>query len=541
MSEENSYLAFTSKEPSITKEFSLDEAQLESRLLSTFKWKDFRDLDLPAYTFPKMLRGLPRFYHKANPSKASVKKPFSTFLQLKKLYIDKAKLHLYQDVTLKEPSKIALIAKIFPGMYQESFLLEDLADFLQKNLSSFSIQTFVAFPDSMRNFFEKSPWKKATFKEGKPFSFLKSQKTQLKKMDAIIQYPNYFSEAKPLFEQIQKEGFKGSYELLGGMGSIETPPFLEKGRSLGLHFLEKGIFVHQTNEPLPKDFIAKLIQKLSGSKKPHIDSHINYFDGENAPVLTGAFSYVLQKKALDKTPLDFFLPQKKLSAKVIGRCIKLAKTHGVKELRMYYAGGEDYYPCAQEGKLARIFCFENMSSKDRSFLMQLTKDFFVVRDEWGFSKAVLSNIPYFYDVSEKSKHFVKDLVSLGEYYLQSYPEAISYLRSFLQNRGDIVEKTLYVDEDFFQAEQIDKAPFDLKQLQGKTIRALAKLNQVILQYFSANGLILGLVKRAVLHRKFPNLLVCEKKLEEEFLYGKIPFSSFIQQMRAILSPHKGGE
>ncbi len=531
---------------------TLDEALLETKLLRLFSWKDFEHLQLPPFAYPKMLRGLPRFYDKKAPSKASVKKPFSTFFQLKKHYVDKAKLYTYRGVVLKKPLQLTVFSQIKTVDGEEIRALHTLMEILEKSRLPIVCTFLLAFP---KGYTQDMPIKnvlKVSYIEGKALKLTKQAVELLDRSDVVLQYPYY---SKTCASHLQSSSFAGQSEMLGCMGSLEEAPFLEEGRSLGLHFLEKGILQTVRKRYTSQDLLSSVLARRLFDQKPTKKAltkylskwDLNYFDVRSLPALLTGCNYLLQKRKGDKKHLDLMITTHLGMQPLFQYLEKHSAFLDVSTVEVYSGVAEDLkketwqYAGKARGKKLRIFVLENLPIEERHLLIDLTKDLLIIKDDWGFSEAIGLSTPYFFDASHDKKHFVKDLIALGEYYIKSSPKAVGYLRLFLQSRETKVEKPFYVEEDFFQNLKKDPFLFQPEDLPLEAVRALLRLNQVIAKYFSANELLQGLMERALLHKAVPQLLSCEQKLEEKFLSGEMDFISFIEQIRMILRPYKAGD
>ncbi|MEL7431073.1 MAG: hypothetical protein AAGI90_00890 [Chlamydiota bacterium] len=521
-----------------------DEIYWEAKLLGMFQWKDFEDLDLPPCTYPKMFRGLPRFYGKTYPIKGNVKKTFGTFLQLKKIYIDKAKLYLYRNIDLPVSPTLAMFVKIEEG--EDLLLAGELQRFINEKVPQLHIDTFIAYGNNCLGNLSTSSLKNGIYLEKQTRSFPRHHQELIEKADVLLQYPNDFPETKRVFENLRGAGFSGKKEALGKNGSIEKFPFLESGRSLGLHFLEKGVLVYHREKIPKKEWLGTpLSLQFLNSKKPaskdldwyFSDHDLNYFDARSQAAFLSAFSYVLHRQRGGEKHLDFFAPKEIWSRTLIERTKKLCEEHYCSDLYVHHPQQTEYDPLRKEGKTVRLFFLESITDKEKELLVDSTKDFLVVKNDWGFGKALLSRVPYFYDAPQEARSFLKDLISLAEYYLKGSRKTISYLRTFSQNILVKTGKTLYVEEEFFQKPAQESLLFTPQLLDATVVQDLFTLNQVIVRYFSADILVLSLIKRGILHKKFRKVFHQEKRLEEQLLYGKISFSTFIQEMRTTLKPY----
>jgi len=535
-----------------------EETQLERKLLSTFHWNDFKKLNLPPSTYPKMLRGLPRFYDRTNPAKSQIKNPFTNIDDLRLQYIDKALLHLYQEIQIEDNLQITLLTWVMNDGLGDLYAQLEIAQILKEKIPNIDLHLITIISRDVKIKIPDVKVHKILYQKEKDLKvdlFTNQHMDILSSSALLLQAPTYFPDTEELLKHIKKKAkLMPQYELLGEYGFIDSKHFHPgtKARSLGLNFLEKGILLKKKPKVVKEALLkSDMRERLFGKKTPtpkdlekYLFSHsfnLGYYYSEE-----GAYIHIytlLKKKQKEHKNLDFIVPNPAPLMQIFENqpSEKLFKKFSVKNLEIFFKDKIYQIPIDETGKKVRFFCEESLSKNDFEMFMQLSKDLVAVRGDRSFSEALRANQIYFYDAPPHSKNFLKDLLSLAEYYLKDYPAALQFMRVFSKNIKKKKSKTLYVEEEFFQED------IKLEDLANEAYQAfidpscaygLKKLNRILCKYFLANDFVVSLTKRALLCHGISKIEQYEKKMIKDFLEEKITFSDLIDSLRIILSPHK---
>ncbi|MEM8628501.1 MAG: hypothetical protein AAGF04_00250 [Chlamydiota bacterium] len=494
---------------------------LEIRLLRALDWNDFPSLDLPPCTYPKMLRGLSG---RASSSREDVANNFSQFLPLKKLLHEKAKLYLYHAVLVERPLRFGVMAQL--KSEGDLLSLEDLVQLLER-----------ALPFSEKELFFSRP-NEAQADSHQEMLFSSRQRCAMARVDFLLQYPHYFPATDALLKSLYAQGFRGQHALVGRNGALQERSFPLWGCSLGLHFLEKGIVAHDRPKTKLTDWLhLPVARMLLGPGFCSLDEvelykkrvSLNYLDARSKNVFLQAFAYILATSSLRK--VDICAPASLYQAELLQEVCDLALEKRCKMLQIYYKGRHSLHTFFDQGKTARLFFLDPLLEKERWLLFDATRDLLVVQNTWGFSQALFLRVPYFYEVHPFDRYFLQDLLALGEYYFSHLPDLTGYLRHFAVSLPQ--QERVPRGNSSMQEERI----FPEEGFGTKTIEALHSFNRTLLRYFSANLLLVGLVKRALLQQRAPRVYLAEKKWENLYLQGKISFVRFIQEIQKEIAPY----
>jgi len=524
------------------------DACLEKALLNSVSMEDFEKLNIGAHLFPKMFRGLPRFYDRNDPANSSVKPHFKNFLSLQRQHIDKALMHLYQDVKV-EKAQVTILTWVMNDGMGDFYASIEIAKLIKENMPQLDVHLITLLPKDISYELEDISWHPVRYQNKKDLKlalFDDSLIKLLKDSSYILQTPTYFPETPELMKMIGRK-----IDSLGEYGFIDSKAFNPKtgNRSLGLHFLEKGIPTLKPKKLQKEDlFQLEMRKKLFGRvrlNEKHIEKYLEKrrFNLAYLQSLKGTELYlnaILKKRGADTLDLDFVFPD---GAPLIEFFEKknpeeFFRQYGVKEVSVQFDGKEYQLEVQKKGKRVRFFAQEKLSNKDFQTLVLFTQDLVGIRGNRSFSEVVSYNKPYFFDAPYHSKNFLRDLSAVAGYYLKDYPTAKSFISLFFKNIRKKRSSELYVEEEFFQKSQdlSNKA----KELfsDPNTAKGMRVLNKILVRYFSANPYLISMVKSAVLHHQIPAIKESEETLLLEFFNKEISFVSLINEISLIIIPYK---
>ncbi len=504
----------------------------------------------PQNEFPlKMLRGLPRIYKRENPSTNHIKPPFSHLPSLKRLGAEKFVLPLYDETSIPKDTKICVFTHVLADGFGDLIAHKETVSILKNRFPDASIQSIVSLP---KRFSVKDsdldptaiivPYKdKSTL----PKKVLK----ELLASDLILATPTHH----PQIEEIKKQS--PSTLCIGQYGFIESDTFHPKSGnySMGLHFLEKGILIRDSQKKA--DFRAlkneTLLYTLFGTLAPqtidietYLVSHKLHLAYLVSPIGGAIYLHALLKAAArDDRTIDICTPD-------IGWLIEYTKRQGrekkpfltedfgIQELEIHFAGKIHRKKIQDKGKKVRILSCGALSDEDFSTLMRLSEEFVAVRGDQSFSEAVSANRMFFYDGAPHARYFVKDLLALAENRLRANKEALTLFRcmerAFSYNSTESQDE--WVEETHFQAKEPWEETANLLSkalLKRDTLVGCKQLNQIIRSEYSFNQTLCQIVSREISHRLNPKLASDEKTEIDAFIRGDKPLKQTLEKIKEL--------
>jgi len=532
------------------KEKEKKEENLEARLLKVFSETEAKELGLPLSVYPHMLRGLPRFYDRENPAKSLVKPAFKNLNSLKRHWIEKAIFSLYQDVQIPA-STLSLFTWVMNDGMGDYYAQKEAEEIIKGRFPQVTIQRLSFLP---RETALEPPHYCIYYDKGEDLTWEKIEGflPLLKTSQLVLQMPTYFPDTPKLLEKIQ-DYKPPKYELLGEYGFVDSK-WCHPGtgyRSLGLHFLEKGLLIQEIAPKdlsrLPKELKEILFKEGIATYQEKIALNAGYLSS-----VEGAFAALialLKKREKDPKPMDLVLANFSCMLGALEKYIEkdgaypLLQKFGIKEVEIYYEGSLCKMNVQAEGKRLRLIQAKNLTPSDFGSLFYHSQDFVICRGDRSFSEAVSLKKVFFYDPPYHSKNFLKDLGALAENRIGRGKGAAEYIRLFyhlLPAKPDSGDR--FVEEDFFfernfSIQEIGERMGELLS-SPDTINDLQKLNSILIADYSANDYLCQLVARSLLHYYHPEMLRIEESLVREFLEDKITFSVMITELRDYLTPFR---
>ncbi|MCB1106498.1 MAG: hypothetical protein KDK76_00205 [Chlamydiia bacterium] len=208
------------------------------------KWVASLGLKIPP------IRSLPRSLEHEELGISTVAEPFQSVSTLKKMLIDDEILSLYKK-TYSAPRVVLLTYVCWDGL-GDYCGQKNIFDYLQAEGIEVVRATFVHKEHS----YEEGPEFLLPFMPGEEVEIPNALMEKMRKAHLILQFPNYY----PFTAELQKKVGKGPlWECLGESGFMNTLDF-QPGtgrRCLGLHALEKGVFIPTLPSTIPPPSIEK--------------------------------------------------------------------------------------------------------------------------------------------------------------------------------------------------------------------------------------------------------------------------------------------
>lgn len=535
--------------------------QLEKLLMESFAPKEFEELGLSRY-FPKINRGLPRLYHRDHPSTSHIKKHFTHLPTLRTLALDKAIFSLYGQVQIERKCTLSVFVWVINDGLSDYAAASEACRILKERFHRADVH-LVALADAKTALppvegVEVHPVSYTS--EIGPDLFPREILERLRSSDLILQLPSFYPFTRELMEAVERIDSNlpmPKMELLGEYGFLESIWFHPKtgNRSMGLHFLEKGILVHKASMASFAEVENRaLLTGLFGTEAPgpaeieaYHEAHQFYLASLATPFGGAVYLHALLKaQEHDSRTIDICTPdlnwfiQYTEMQNAQGKPI-LDRSLGVASIEVAWQGQSYAVATGAEGKKLRLFSPGAISQKDFRALVSLSGEFVGVRGDQSFSEAVSTNRVFFYDGREHARYFLKDLAALAENRIAAHRSALSCFRgmgkAFLhhlpQQEGEWVDETFFQEkEDWLEiAFQIGISLQDPDAVAG-----FKKLNRIIAEEYSCNEFLSHLVQRSVCHRQNPLLAMEEAELLAAFGSKEISFPTLVLELKGLLTP-----
>jgi len=526
---------------------------LDQQWLSSFSQKEFAELQLFDY-FPKVYRGLPRLYNRHMPSQSKIKPNFTNLYALKRLTIDQALYSLYSGIDILENTRISIVTWVIPDGLGDWSAAIETAKILREKWAKIQVDLLFVTPMNLPSssefattqiFYQNEPSLKDF-----PFDVLKS----LRESDLILQIPTFFPLTKQLLEKIQEMASTKVMPMMkniGEYGALESSWFHPKSHnvSMGLHALEKGIFVYPTSKPnFAKLEQANLKTWLFGTTEPTPQDIQIYLERHNfhlaylATPIGGAIYLHSLIKMHEKNVLDIDVCCPNLTW--------LSKWHEMqtpnhflhesvklRAVEIFTPENRCMIKMQESGKVLRIFCPGPLSQTDMKNLFALSHEWVAVRGNQSFSEAVSHNKTFFYDGRHHNKYFMKDLMALAQNHLVSNQSALDAFRwmkeAYLWNLQE--DTSEWIEEISFQ--QMEKMDwFFISQHLGEslqdpeTILGFHRVCERIKKEHSFHPFLTHLVQRALCFAKHPSIRQMEALQMNLYLHGRASFSTLVQRL-----------
>jgi len=508
---------------------------------------------LESFHLPNMYRGLPRLYDREMPAKSRVKKEFTDLSSLKRLVSERELFQIYEKFTLPLKAKICFFTWVIWDGWGDYIAAFEVIDLLKKKFPLLEMDWVVLVCSRKKLPHLPTPCKTHTvfYEKDCPLSLIDSSILQiLRSSHLILQIPTYYPCTQDLCE-VLKEGVERVPKLVsvGEYGFLESQWFHPKtsNRSMGLHFLEKGILIRENlSEKFPSFQQVENRQLVNWlfpqgiDEESYLAAHHFYVAYLATPIGGAVYLHALLKahefseKTIDICCPDigWFIAYLEMQNKA-GRPI-LESLDSCLEVytqeKIYTFGSESLV------KKVRIFSPGIISISDFHILIQLSGEFVGVRGNQSFSEAISLGKLFFYDGRNHARYFLKDLLALAENRIASYPTSLKVLRAmrevFLYNLEK--EEKQWIEEIYFQEKRCWKEiALELGQsLQDpKVVSGFKQLAQIIQEEHSFNDFFCQLIQRELCHVFHPLIARFEEECMEEFLKEKISFSELIDRLK----------
>ena len=504
----------------------LYHAQLEEDVKKVVSIGTYKKLGLPLKTYPRVYQGLPRCTKPGFPNNSFIKQEFSNQKTLRKRFIDSALLSLYRNAHLNKKHHIVILTHVIPDGLGDLYAQKTTYT-LPKSLFpnfKFSLVTFIHKQTKFSHDQIKDPWYVYRYVHKKDLGPEKLDNqlfTHLRNASVVLQIPTYFLFFNELIKRVYEEKSKSPFpifESVGEYGFINSKDFHPETdtRCLGLHFLEKGLFLDPNldkkvrDQPLPKDLdfliFSNTGQRAYRDKTRLFVAYLHTKEGYLLYLMLVLTHYSSDPKNMDILTIDI---GKFLTAlDTLKKNPKIFKTFGISRIELYFEKNMCPIKTCEKGKTLRIIHTGFLKHEHFTKLLYLSENPVGIRGNLSLTEAISLKKIYFYDMLEHNETLFNGLLSLAE---KTTPKAYKYLKLCSRKNTSIEEISKSLKEAF--------SDFN-------------KLNEHLLQNYNATYHLENLTYRALKHYEDKDLKTFEKTLLEDFSEKKETFVNLITKVQS---------
>jgi hypothetical protein len=526
---------------------------LEKKLMAAFHAKDAKVHPIRIY------RGLPRLYKRENPAESRVLKAFTHLSQLLFLAAEKEIFQLYAEKDVEE-AKVSLFSWVMGDGWGDYIAGLESIEILKERFPHLQLSWVALFPKHLGS--PPVPKLAKTHliyydKECSVFSIKGEALEILRTSDLVLQIPTFypsFDELQNAVENIAFSSLPPKWVSIGEYGFVESKwHHPETGnRSMGLHFLEKGIIIKPQSRQAKPRFSEieshELLQWMFNTGSPGPEEIEQYKNERHfyLAYLTSSIGGAVYLHALakaherDKKGIDICSPD---IGWLIGHIetqtragFPVLELEGI-SVELYFQGKVLPLAKAQAGnKTIRIFSPPHLTPSDFHRLIQLSGEFVAIRGNQSFSEVVSANIGFFFDGRAHVRFFLKDLLALAENRIRAHKNTLEVMRgmmkAFLYNIPIGTEE--WVEEtDFHEREPWKEIALKIGAALQKPdcLEGFKKMNRIIAEEHSFNDFLCHLVQRELTHRAHPETAAIEEESIRPFREGRIPLPAAIENLK----------
>lgn len=508
----------------------------------------------PSSFFQPILRGLPRHFQQTDPSLSKIKRAFRNENLLIRQWLDRPLLTLYSKLPFSK-GKIVLLTWIISDGWGDLFAQLEAAKVLSAYFPHLDLTLLTLVhkdrtPPACEHPFEQH-WIPYSGKLNGPIVHEAFSSIQLKKIsesDLIIELPTPFPHVRELLGQLKKIP---DYVRIGEHSMIDTVHYHPEtsARSMGLHFLEKGIFIKKISKAPSKNGLHlkdQNLQKLLFGSFKDLENYQtkNRFQIAYTKSFRGLYLYLtalLSSLDEDEKDIDICFFQMDLLAQVLEKKFKepfsqdypLLKAWNIGELHIYYQQFHSIVPISGRGKRLRLIHCSSLCHDDHLFLTSLTDRLIGATGDQSILEAISTGKPFFYDPPHFKRPFLRDLFLIAEKKLGTFPCLAKFFKLCLKNpslpleenhQGWVSEE--YVDTSEARVSLEENSDVGIGKALGRLLKdpalphAFEALRYYLAEAYSIDPILTGLVCRTLLIKQNPSLVGQEEAEIQRFLDGK---------------------
>ncbi len=403
------------------------------------------------------------------------------FSELIRSYIDNTLLSLYRDVKLPKNVRVMLLTFVIGG-YGDYYAQLEVAKILKKAFPQIELDCILLLHKDRKinhpHTCHLIPYIGKTSNQV-IYEYPSNQvRGLLDTADLIFQVPTYFPHIAELSSHV---------ESLGECGMIETRDFEPRtgNRCMGFHFLEKGVLIKEVPETSSLDSIVT--QEITDWMQEGASFNMSYTSSKK-----GNQEFLIKLLELledDKRDVDLLM----LSFPEFD-----PKTLNLEKIVIYHKGYQSKIKINKRGKILRVYVADHIPHCDFVKFMSLTDTLIGCTGDGSLFEAISTGKPFFYDALEHKRSALRYLCFLAKGSAKAFLEGMSYNREALK-------------QDFLA------------------------LSFLIKERYSINELIPLIVKRAIIHQRYPSLRAIEKEKMNRFADGTLSCYKTLLDIHQCLS------
>lgn len=517
-----------------------ESALLES-LEESIERDTLQEMGIPPSCLPPITRGFPRLI--GDRDREYPQGYFCDLASLKRTFIDKALLHLYTGCRPPLEAQVVIFTWVIGDGYGDYAAQLETARIVSSILPPEAITLITILWEKARFPREKSPFKQhilhyrdqgGKWREIVCAPLSEEIQNTLHSASLILQIPTHF----PLTEEIIPPGPK--YELVGEGGWLDTPHYnpLSGARCMGLHSLEKGIYIKEmpSKEEAPRLLNSRLAHTLFGqhSIEKYLQTHsfncaYTYPEG-------GLYLYIhtllisLEEETRQIDIALFNLSHILTHLKTL--YLPLFQKAGVKEVEILFDETSTTLPVAPSGKRVRLIHLDTLSNEECLAMVAFSDHLVGCKADGSLSEAVSASKPFFLDPPNHKLELTRDLIALAKHHFPTHSALHNYLEIFLCYPNAPLQGAQALLALPYLQELGDRAGSLLKEPSVRS--GLRELCHLIHTDYAVNPVLQNLTLRSLIHKTHPHIEVLEKHLLNSYLNENQPLHSVFAQLKAAL-------
>jgi len=542
--------SFISSKGDLQDPLESDPALLENKLSDWIARSTF-----PSSFFQPVLRRLPRKFLQTDPSLSIVKRAFRNESILIRQWLKRPLLTIYSKagIPTNDSIYITLLTWVIADGWGDLFCQFEAASVLhsyfpQVKLTLFTLVHKDKDPPSYDHPFDQH-WIRFSGKLNRPITtepFSSSQLKTISQSDLILEIPTPFPRLDKLLGQLPKIP---PLARIGEHSMIDTVHYHPETSawSMGLHFLEKGIFIKKVPRALEnlqlKD--QNLKQLLLGAAQDWEQyRQKTRFQIAYTKNYRGLYLYLMALLSSlddDEKDIDICFFQIDLLAMVLEYKFKdpqsqeylLLKAWNIGELHLYFEKFQSVIPIAKSGKTVRLIHCRSLDHNDQLVLTALSDRLIGATGDQSVLEAISTGKPFFFDPPTFKRPFLRDLLCIAEKKLQAFPCLAQFFKLCLKNPSLPLEENQqgWVSEEYLDTVEArlsleDNTDIGIGKALGQLLKdpamphAFEALRQYLADSYSIDPILIGLARRTLLIKHNPSLVQKEDAEIQMLLDGK---------------------